>query len=189
MKFSGAVLAGGQSSRFGQDKARHVWQGKPLLSWVLESLADADECFVVANRTYSDFGLPTYADVIAGTDSLSGIHSAVFHAHSEWVAVAACDLPKLVPEYWRYLFTKIETDTQAVVGIGPRGFPEPLAAFYHCSLIPDIEHRLSRGELRLQSLLVSAQTVVVPWAELEPRFGSGLYLNANRLEDLTSPYP
>ena len=186
MKFSAAVLAGGQSSRFGRDKARHIWHGKPLLRWVLDSLIEADERFVVANRLYEEFGLPTYADAIAGGDSLSGIHSALVHAQSEWVAVAACDLPKLVPEYWRYLFSQTDSDVQVVAGVGPGGLPEPLAAFYHRSMISEIEGRLYKGDLKLQSIFASVPTTLLPWAGLQ-QFGSDLYLNANRLTDLTPP--
>jgi molybdenum cofactor guanylyltransferase len=80
MGYSGAVLAGGASKRFGEDKALFPYRGKPLLQWVLESLQGAQERFVVANRPYEGFGVPVYPDLLPGADSLSGLHSALSHA-------------------------------------------------------------------------------------------------------------
>lgn len=183
MSYSGAVLAGGKSRRFGQDKARFVWRGRKLMEWGLEALSGASERFIVANRPYPEFDVPVYADRIPGGDSLSGLHSALSHARNDWVAVAACDLPFLTQGYWGFLWERVGAH-QAVAGVGPSGFPEPLAAFYHRSLLPELEARLERGNLKLQSVLESASTIYLPWSELESRFGPHLYTNVNTPGDL-----
>ncbi|WP_457630836.1 molybdenum cofactor guanylyltransferase [Oceanithermus sp.] len=183
MEFSGAVLAGGKSKRFGVDKARFVWRGRPLLNWVMESLGGASERFVVANRDYSDLGFPVVADLIPGGDSLSGIHSALHHARHDWVAVAACDLPNLTPAYWRYLLERAGGQ-RAVVAMGPENWIEPLAALYHKELEPLAAMQLAAGDYFLKRFVELAEALIIPWEELEPLFGSHLFLNANRLEDL-----
>ncbi|HGY10544.1 MAG TPA: molybdenum cofactor guanylyltransferase [Oceanithermus profundus] len=185
MEFSGAVLAGGRSERFGQDKARFVWRGRPLAEHVLASLARAGERFLVANRPYPEFGVPVHADVIPGGDSLSGLHSALVHARFDWVAVAACDLPYLSPEYWAFMSRAAgRTHARAVVAEGPTGWIEPLAAFYRKDLEPAARTQLEAGDLFLKHLVEAAEAEIVPWSELAPRFGARLFLNANRLEDL-----
>jgi len=185
MEFSGAVLAGGRSRRFGRDKARYVWRGRPLAAYVLESLREADERFIVAGRPYPEFGVPVFGDALPGADSLSGLHSALVHARHDWVAVAACDLPQLTPAYWAYMFARARaTEGLAVVAEGPTGWIEPLAAFYRKDLEPLAREQIARGDLFLKHLVEAAQAAVVPWSELAPRFGSGLFLNANRIEDL-----
>jgi len=183
MEFSGAVLAGGLSKRFGRDKARFVWRGKPLLAHVLAGLAEAPERFVIAGRDYSEFGVPVYPDVIPGGDSLSGIHSALHHATFDWVAVAACDLPNLSTDYWRFLLERA-AGSSAVVALGPSGWIEPLAALYHKSLEPLAEVQLKDGDYYLRRFVDLAEAVIVPWEELKSRFGEDLFLNANRVEDL-----
>lgn len=159
-----------------------------LMEWALEALSGASERFIVANQPYPEFDVPVYADRIPGGDSLSGLHSALIQAQNDWVAIAACDLPFLTRGYWDFLWEGVEAyrgaPLQAVVGIGPSGFPEPLAAFYHHSLLPEIEARLNRGELKLQSVLESASTISLPWSELEARYGPYLYTNANTPGDL-----
>ncbi|MCS7069449.1 MAG: molybdenum cofactor guanylyltransferase [Meiothermus sp.] len=182
VRWSGAVLAGGWSRRFGQDKALYLYRGKPLMAWVLDSLAEASERFVVSNHPYQGLGL-RYHDLKPGGDTLSGLHSALAHARQDWVAVAACDQPFLSREYWGYLLGLVRPDVQAVVAVS-QDFFEPLGALYHRSLEPEVLQRLEAGELRMQALLRSIPHVALDRAELEARFGPHLFVNANRPEDL-----
>lgn len=177
--FSGAVLAGGRSSRFGQDKASYVHQGKPLAVWALESLGEAEERFLVSSRPYT-FGVPVYPDIHPGS-SLGGLHAALTCAKHDWVALAACDMPFLKPVYWRKLLDQTK-DVHAVVVSGPEGGLEPLAALYHKSLLPLAERQLENGKLKIQTFIQEADARVLAYAglELEPK----TFFNANYLADL-----
>ncbi len=178
-KFSGAVLAGGRSSRFGQDKALYVYDGRPLAMWALESLAEADERFLVSSRPY-DLGVPMYSDLYPGS-SLGGLHAALSCAAHVWVAVAACDMPFLTADYWQRLLEHTE-GAQAVVVRGPDGRLEPLAALYRKELLPLAEAQLEAGKFRVQALLETTQTCVVPWETMG--VDARTFVNANRLTDL-----
>ena len=182
MQFSGAVLAGGKSSRFGQNKALYVYHNKPLIQWVLESLDQAAERFVIANH-YLDLEIPVYPDLKEGLGSLSGIHAALSYATHDWVAIAACDLPFLSPAYWSYLQTYTK-NVQVVISQNQQGFPEPLATLYHRSLLPMIEAQINDQDLTLHHLAKVAKTQVVSWKKLEKHFEPRLFLNANRKHDL-----
>ncbi len=51
MRVLGAIIAGGKSSRMGQDKALMVWRGKALIERVIERLEpQVDELVINANR-------------------------------------------------------------------------------------------------------------------------------------------
>ena len=177
--FSGAVLAGGRSSRFGRDKAGYVYRGKALALWALESLAGADERFLIANRPYA-FGVPVYPDHYPGS-SLGGLHAALSHARHDWLALAACDMPFLSPAYWHKLLSE-RGKVQAVVVLGPQGRPEPLAALYHKSLLPLAEKQLGAAELKIQTLLSEAQTRTLAYEGLG--LDERTFFNANHLGDL-----
>jgi molybdopterin-guanine dinucleotide biosynthesis protein A len=180
MKFSGAVLAGGKSSRFGSDKARFVYRGKPMMQWVLDSFEHADERFIVANQAYDEFDLPVYEDVISSPTPLSGIHSALVHARHDWVAIAACDMPFLTKTYWSLLYEHCQ-HTAAVVVESDTGL-EPLAAFYHKTLIPDIEASLRKNQKAVHIFLDSVATMIVGVSNLE--LPANTFYNFNRLEDI-----
>ncbi len=181
MRWSGAVLAGGMSSRFGQDKALYLYKGKPLIAWVMDSMAAACERLVIANRPYP--GLEVYPDLWRGGDTLSGLHSALAHAREDWVAVAACDQPFLSQEYWSFMLEHTSSGVLAVVAASG-GFLEPLGALYHKSLEGEVLRRLEAGQLKMQALLQSIPHLALDKTELEERFGTLLFLNANYLSDL-----
>lgn len=164
MTFSGVVLAGGRSSRFGRDKAEHVFQDKHLMMWVLGSLEDAAERFIVANRAYPDYGVPVYADLIKTQSPLSGLHTALEHAKNDWIAVAACDLPHLTPSYWQALLPYCADHEAVVVRRGGR--LEPLAALYHKRAGRLAKQKLLRGELALHTFVGSLDATIVPWETL-----------------------
>jgi len=182
VEFSGAVLAGGQSRRFGQDKALYPYRGKPLLAWVLEGLAEASERFVVANRPYPIDAL-VYPDLWPGGGTMSGLHTALAQACHPWVAVAACDQPFLSRAYWRYLREHIQPGCLVVMAESKAG-PEPLGALYHKSLEPLVLERLQGAHLKIQALLETLPSVRLPVAELTPRFGEHLLANLNTLSEL-----
>lgn len=181
MRWSGAILAGGQSSRFGQDKALYVYKGKPLITWVLDGMAGASERLVIANRPYP--GLEVYPDLWLGGDTLSGLHSALAHAREDWVAVAACDQPFLSRDFWRFMLEHTQADIQAVVA-SSGDFYEPLGALYHKSLEREVLRRLEAGSLKMQALLHDIPLMALDKRMLEACFGPYLFLNANRPQDL-----
>ncbi len=181
MQWSGAVLAGGSSSRFGQDKALYIYKGKPLIAWVLDSMAGASERLVIANRPYP--GLEVYPDLWRGGDTLSGLHAALAHAQQDWVAVAGCDQPFLSRDFWCFMLEHTRADIQAVVAVA-NDFYEPLGALYHKSLEGEVLRRLETGNLKMQALLHDIPLMALDKRALEARFGSYLFLNANRPQDL-----
>jgi molybdopterin-guanine dinucleotide biosynthesis protein A len=182
MNFSGAVLAGGKSSRFGQNKALYVYQNKPLIQWVLDSLDQASERFIIANQALG-LQFPIYSDIKAGHGSLSGLHAALSQAKYDWVAIAACDLPFLSSPYWTHLQSHTE-NVQIVMAQNQERLPEPLAALYHRSILPLVNAQIESQDLTLHHLAKTARTKLVPWHELKPKVDPKLFINANTEHDL-----
>ncbi|GAA6759755.1 molybdenum cofactor guanylyltransferase [Thermus oshimai] len=183
--YTGAVLAGGLSKRFGEDKALYPYRGKPLLLWVLESLSGAGERFIVANRPYEGFGVPVYPDLLPGGDSLSGLHTALVQARFPWVAVAATDLPFLTRAYWDYLYERaLASPHPVVVPVNPEGHLEPLMALYHKDCLPQVERQLREGDFLLRRVMEALGATYLPAEEVVARFGREVFLNANRKEEL-----
>ena len=76
MKILGAILAGGQSRRFGSDKAVATWHGKALLDHVADALRPSCAQLIVVGRTWP--GLETIADYPApGLGPLGGLAGAL----------------------------------------------------------------------------------------------------------------
>jgi molybdenum cofactor guanylyltransferase len=140
MNFAAVILAGGQSRRMGQDKARLFVDGQSLLArqiGLARSLA-ASEIFISgrAGNTYSEFDLPVIFDPLADAGPLSGIERALTITSKPLLLVLAVDMPGLTKE----LLMRLQTSCPDGRGAVPRlnGQLEPLAAFY-----PRSAHRVA----------------------------------------------
>ena len=174
--YSAAILAGGRSSRFGSDKARHLYGGKALIQHVVDSLSSAAERYVVSAESYLD--LPHYPDLNPQQGPLGGLETALHHAQHEWLALAACDLPHLSPEYWSGLAQRASGQVTLVV----TDRPQPLAAFYHASTLDTVRSQLVRGERSLDALLSQLEVNAVSLEDLG--VSEATLLNVNDSSDL-----
>ena len=145
-----AILAGGQSSRMGRDKALLPFNNQPLIAQIAQILAPIfpEIIVVTANPTIAVAArLPAVSDRFAGRGPLGGIHAALLH----WRAptfVVACDMPYLNADFIRYLIA--DFDGIARVPLSQNGF-EPLHAVYAATATESFENYL-RGESKMPSL-------------------------------------
>lgn len=186
---TGAVLAGGTSSRFdGVLKGLEPLGGRRVIDRVLRALSEvADELLVIANdgRIRDALtGLTVRGDVRAERGSLIGVHSALAYA-TDGALVVGWDMPFLSAALLGELRRIGERAGAAVFPEGPRG-PEPLCGYYPRSCIDLVEARIAAGDLRLGALVRALPgAVIVPLAEVA-RFGSPerLFTNINTPGDL-----
>jgi molybdopterin-guanine dinucleotide biosynthesis protein A len=91
----GAVLAGGQSSRFGSDKALALFDGQTLLDRAVSALEGLCDAVVVVGRTTGP--APVLADrPRAGMGPLGGLAAALHQAReSGYQAVLSCAVDSL----------------------------------------------------------------------------------------------
>ncbi|MEO9168496.1 MAG: molybdenum cofactor guanylyltransferase [Aestuariivirga sp.] len=99
MKVLGAIIAGGKSSRMGQDKAFIEWRGKNLLTHVIERLSpQVDVLIINSNADPARFALPVMADQIETGTPVAGLHAALTYASEhgfDAVLTSPCDTPLL----------------------------------------------------------------------------------------------
>lgn len=173
------ITAGGQSRRFGSNKALAVWNGVSLLERVASTLDGAAQRILVASPgKYLLHGWVVVADDRPGEGPLAGLETGLKHAGTDWVAFAGVDMPFLAAVYWETLLTARTSDVQAVQAVHPARGPQPLAALYHVSLLPDVTALLEAGERRLRCAAPMETTLHV--SGLPERY----FVNVNRPEDL-----
>jgi len=97
MRLLGAICAGGQSRRFGSDKALALVNGQPLIDHVIARLAPQCTAQVIVGRTHG--GWPVLADrPTGGAGPLAALNAALHHAAEQGfdaVLTAPCDVPDL----------------------------------------------------------------------------------------------
>ncbi len=147
-------MAGGKSSRFGENKALFPVRGVPMIERIIDILKKyTEELFIVSNENslYERFGLKIVGDEFPGLGPLAGLHAALKAASTKQVLLVACDMPFLSDGLVAHLVT-LGKEHPMVVPYGPKG-PEPLLAIYPKGLIGAIEKRLRANRLSMRGLI------------------------------------
>lgn len=176
-QLTGAVLAGGDSSRMGHDKAALVIGASPL--WQRQVLvlraAGAALVGVVRRPGQSALGLPPeiglWLDSAQGIGPLAGLHAALLACPTGWLAVVATDMPRIQAGWFQWLAGYCAPGCGAVARHRD-GLFEPLAAIYPQEALPEVTARLAGPDYSLQSLATALMahgrmtSVPLPDAEL-----------------------
>ena len=183
---SAAVLAGGQSSRMGRDKAFVELNRRPLIVRVTDRLWNcADEVFVVTKHP-EDFDRLDRRAVPDGAEAqtpLAGVLGALRAAKHERVFVCACDTPFISPELVRLLAARLEGHDAAA----PRneGRAESLHAVWSSRLGDRVAESIDAGERAVHRVLEELRVAWVEedeWRPLDPRGRS--FVNLNTIDDV-----
>ena len=192
----GAVLAGGNSRRMGQDKALLTLSGHSLLVRAVAVLGSVvDEVVVVApqDRGYARLGVEIVPDVRPGLGPVGGIHAALVRGGGRPVFILACDMPYVSGELVRWIIgpsgenpmTRIAGQTTAttqvrVVHDGERF--QPLCGLYSYDCLAKVEQALTENRCSGQALLDSLDTESLTLDHRQSWYHPDLLLNVNEME-------
>lgn len=188
-KFGTAViLAGGKSTRMGFDKQFLRINEKRLMDSLVEELSEIfDKIIVISNKPekYRNVSYMVKEDIIPGKGPLSGIHSGLKNASSQYVYFIACDMPNVNLDYIRYMAEEIE-DLEVHACITKFGeHMETLNAFYSKDIIEQIENNLSKGKRSIKHLLSDLKVHYIQEKkarEFSPNWE--MFINLNTVEQL-----
>ena len=151
------LLAGGQSRRFGADKARAQLEGSPLICHVAQALRPACgpiTAVAQAPGAYGDLGLATIADQRPGLGPVAGLHAALTHRGTGWLLLASCDTLGLRADWVELLVAAARPDASPpAVAFRHQGRWEPTFGLYHTDALGEVEGALEREQLALWRLL------------------------------------
>ncbi len=185
IKLSASILAGGQSSRMGFNKAFIKIGGEPIIERAVRLLkAGFEDVNIIANDIvlYEGLGVPVFADIIKGAGSLGGIYTALFHASTEAVFVAACDMPYMDLGVIRKVSGEADGFDAAVPFINGR--LHPLHAAYSKRCMKTIEEMIKGGNLRITDLFEKIRAKRLTEDDLKGLPFESSVENVNTKEDL-----
>ena len=151
---SAYILAGGKSSRFGENKALYNYEGTPLIQRIVLTVrAVIPRVGIIANQPelYTFLDLPVYTDIIPGLGPMGGIYTALRHSSTRYVFIAACDMPCISPEVIEYMISVAGNHDVTIPWND--NFYEPLHAIYSRSCLGTIESMIERDERRVSAFL------------------------------------
>ena len=195
MSNSAIILAGGSSTRLGQDKALLLLGKKPLVKHVLDSAKNlVDETILVVSSPaqeaeYRDYVLPDTRIVVDRRDvqtPLVGVLTGFESAHGEYSLVLACDIP-FVSRSVLSLLLDLSMNKNAVIPRWPNGHIEPLQAVYRTKMAEVASNdALNEGRLNMQAMVDRLQGIryvsTLVLTQLDPELRT--FFNVNTLLDL-----
>lgn len=151
---NGYILAGGQSRRMGQSKGLLQWEGHAFVTHILNALLPITDAqyLISSDARYDRFACPRLEDNIPDAGPLAGLQTALNHSHVPWNFILCCDAPRVSTGLLEKL-SSVRKNTVDSIHFEHQGTSIPLIGLYHRRCLPVIEEALSKGELRLTSVL------------------------------------
>lgn len=181
----GVVLAGGQSSRLGQDKTAVLHQGETLLARAARLLGECCAQVYVSCRDPRIVppALGVLQDETERVGPAGGIITALRRLGAP-ILVLACDLPFMEERFLSMLLTAREARPEhCVMTVWEQqgtGFLEPLVAIYEPAALSRLETGVAAGLFKLTRLIPAALRHTVVYAP----YDSHVFFNVNYPQDL-----
>jgi molybdopterin-guanine dinucleotide biosynthesis protein A len=151
------ILTGGESSRFGQNKALVEVGGEPLVRRIHRLLLNIfDRVLFIGGEpeTFKGINLEVIPDRIQGIGALGGIYTGLIKTSDPWIFAVACDMPFLDNQVIKVLIENVGDEDILCPRIDK--IRQPLHAVYHKSCIEKIEILKHRKDLCLPLLFENA---------------------------------
>jgi molybdopterin-guanine dinucleotide biosynthesis protein A len=192
---SAIILAGGFSSRFGQDKGLLRLANKPLIRHALDMINSiVDEKVVVArSKTQAEKyakAISSDTKIVADPENvhgpLVGALTGFKESKEKYALLLPCDTPLVSKDVISLLFD-LCWDKTAVIPRWPNCYIEPLHAVYCVDpALKATKRALSKGKLNLQSMVNELRGIrhvsTLVLEQLDPGLGS--FFNVNTPSDL-----
>jgi len=178
------ILAGGQGRRMGgQDKGLIMFNGKPLVSILIEKLEQQSvEIIINANRNqqrYLELGYPVITDQLADYQGpLAGFASAMDRVTTDFIVTLPCDSPLLVADYVaRFIASCEQNDAPVHVAFDGERL-QPVHALIKVGLLPGLIEFLDSGDRKIDRWYALHDFVQADFSDC-----AGMFRNINTPSD------
>jgi molybdenum cofactor guanylyltransferase len=186
--YSGVILAGGLSTRYGgENKAFLKVGGVRIIDRLFAVFSGLfDEIIIVTNQPleFLEWDALIVTDIYPARSSLTGIHTGLFYAGRPFAFFSACDAPFLRPEVIETVLAHIEPPDDVVLPRTSKGL-EPLCAAYSRRCLMPAEEHIRANKLKIQLALRRNRFKHVPEERLREKDPDLIsFFNVNTPQDL-----
>jgi molybdopterin-guanine dinucleotide biosynthesis protein A len=184
MKIAAVIIAGGRSSRMGQEKAFSLLAGHTVLSHIIARIGSQVHSLVInANgdpERYGEWGLPVIRDILNVGTPLAGLHAALKccqHEKCDWVLTVPSDTPFLP----RDLVARLAASQSAAAVAASGGQSHYLTGLWHHDLLEPLEDAIrTQAVFRVKDWAAHCKASTAEW----PAIPFDPFFNINTPEDL-----
>ena len=185
----GAVLAGGKSQRFGEDKSQVKLNGKFLIDYILSEIIDEfNEILIVSNnqikfKNYENISLIN--DFKKDQGPLGGVLSAMKWAKEKnnkykWISTFPVDTPFFKKEILQKFLSEINSEESKLFFIKSNNTRHNIFGIWSIDLMKKLENDLNEGQRKVE---LWANSVGVKVIDIE-FINDDPFFNINTKKDL-----
>jgi len=166
--FTGYVLAGGQSTRMGRDKALLEIGGQPLIQSAVNLMKALTKRVVILGpaERFGFLGLPVLPDMVPSRGPLSAIYTGLERSETAVNLFLACDMPLMEGTFLELLVERAALADAVLMRLDD-GSLEPLCAVYNRSCLPAVKANYGRQRFKLFNLFPDLRTHYLAEADLQ----------------------
>lgn len=156
---TGIVLAGGKSSRMGQDKGLKIHHGIPFIQYILKAMhvVTNETLIVTDNIRYEVFGYPCISDIIPNQGPVGGIYTGLTHTKTALNLVLSCDVPFITTPVLKHLIANHDPKYDVIM------YEDiPLIALYQAATKDHFFENIQKNELHLRKTLSQLKVKDIP---------------------------
>jgi len=187
-RINGFVLAGGKSSRMGQDKGLLCLGNQPLVLRAAEILLPIVHTvsLLAPPDLYGNLGFPVIADLWPDQGPLAALCTGLISSDAEWNLFLACDLPRVSPRFIEFLAQRVRATRSGAVVPRPQEGWQPLCAAYHARCRTAFEQALRQRRLSIVELFGELHPeAITPEEMLRIGLSEAEFANVNTPEEWT----
>ncbi len=164
---TGFALAGGKSTRMGQDKGLIEIGGQPLIQLAVNLLKGlTDQVFILGpSERYGFLGVPVLPDKVSSQGPLSAIYTALDSSRTALNLFLACDMPLMQLRFLKLLVERAR-QVDAVLMRFEDGSLEPLCAIYGRSCLAAVRANFEKQRFKLSDLLAELTVAYITETDL-----------------------
>lgn len=162
------VLAGGLSTRMGQDKALLEIDGQPLLKRITDTVLPLSQSVLVVTAGPERYALVEPECQLLRdrftAGPLVGFAQGLAAVETEWVLLLSCDLPYLDQQVITQWINNLATVQQRAIAYLPQGEKgwEPLCGFYRAACVASLQQFIDQGGRSFQRWLQTQSVEILP---------------------------
>ncbi len=178
-QITGIILAGGLSSRMGQDKGLLHYKGRALVEYAIDAIKPLCSEIIISsnNKEYEQFGYKVVTDVYQKVGPIGGLYSSLAEANTNDILMCPCDMPFITTDIFEQILEN-KSDSAVTVVESDSGKVYPTLGYYQKSCLPVILQFIEQGQYKLQLLMKALNAATI---QIEDNKS---LLNFNTPEDL-----
>lgn len=180
MKLTAIILAGGKSSRMGEDKGLMNLNDKPMIQYVIDAAKPlVDDIMIISNqKAYKNFGYLVYEDIIKNQGPLAGIMTGLHYSKTQKNLVLSCDVPFVSEEMIKELINHCQ-DADVVIS-KKNNQTHQLIGIYDKSCFPLFKNELENDQRKIKLALKKLNCKII---NLD-HFDDQIFTNINSKDDI-----